>query len=79
MNKLYSNIDELKEDLKKNGEILLDFSDEELKLRKTPEDTWMCCGSTSKGNKVLGMKIVFYDTFCCTPQSDLMIRYIIVS
>lgn len=79
MNKLYSSITDLAEDLKKNGEIILDFSDEELKIRKTPEDTWMCCGSTSKGNKVLGMKIKFYDTFSYTPQHDLMIRYIIVS
>lgn len=79
MNKLYSSITDLAEDLKKNGEIILDFSDEELRISKTPEDTWMCCGSTSKGNKILGMKIKFYDTFSCTPQHDLMIRYIIVS
>lgn len=79
MNKLYSSITDLAEDLKKNGEIILDFSDEELRIRETPEDTWMCCGSTSKGNKILGMKIKFYDTFSCTPQHDLMVRYIIVS
>ncbi len=79
MNKLYSDLKDLEEDLKKNGEILLDFSDEELKNKNTPDDSLVCCGSTSKGNKVLGMKIVFYDTFSCTPQSDLMIRYIVVS
>lgn len=78
-NKVYYCIKDLKEDLKKNGEILLDFSDEELKNENTPNDSLMCCGSTSKGNKVLGMKIKFYDTFSGTPQSDLMIRYIIVS
>lgn len=79
MNKLYSNVKDLKEDLKKNGEILLDFSDQELKNKDTPNDSWVCCGSTSKGDKILGMKIVFYDSFSGTPQSDLMIRYIIVS
>lgn len=31
MNKVYYSIKDLKEDLKKNGEIVLDFSDEELK------------------------------------------------
>ena len=77
MNNLYSNIKDLEEDLKKNGEILLDFSDKELKT--TLNDNWICCGSTSKGNKVLGMKIIYYDTFSHTPQSDFMIRYIIVS
>lgn len=79
MNKLYSELKDLEEDLKKNGEILLDFSDEELKNKDVPVNSWMCCGSTSKGNKVLGMKIEFYDTFQFTAQSDTMIRYIIVS
>ena len=79
MNKLYSDLKDLEEDLKKNGEILLDFSDEELRNKNTPDDSWMYCGSTSKGNRVLGMKIEFYDSFSCTPQYDLMIRYIIVS
>lgn len=31
MNKVYYSIKDLKEDLKNNGEIVLDFSDEELK------------------------------------------------
>lgn len=79
MNKLYSDLKDLKVDLIKNGEILLDFSDEELKNYDVPHDYWICCGNTSKGNRVLGMKIKFYDTFSGTPQSDLMIRYIVVS
>ena len=79
MNKLYSDIEDLKEDLKKNGEIILDFSDEELKNKDTPNDSWVCCGNTSKGNRVLGMKIAFGDSFSNTPQIDTMIRYIVVS
>ena len=79
MNKLYSGIEELKKDLKKNGEIILDFSDEELKNEDSPNDYWMCCGNTSKGNKVLGMKIAFGDSFSNTPQFDTMIRYFVVS
>ena len=78
-NKVYYFIKDLKDDLNKNGEILLDFSDEELKNGNTPNDSWVCCGSTSKGDKILGMKISYYDTFSGTPQSDLMIRYIVVS
>ena len=53
MNKLYSNVKDLKEDLKKNGEIILDFSDEELKNEDTPNDSWVCCGSTPKETKYL--------------------------
>ena len=79
MNKLYSDIEDLKEDLKKNGEIILYFSDEELKNKDTPNDSWVCCGSTSKGDKILGMKIAFGDSFSNTPQFDTMIRYIVVS
>ena len=79
MNKVYYSIKDLKEDLKNNGEIVLDFSDEELKNEDTSNDCWMCCGNTSKGNRVLGMKIKCYDIFSGTPQYDLMIRYIIVS
>ncbi len=77
MNKLYSNIEDLKKDLVGNGELLVDFSDEELKT--SDSDSWVSCGSTSRGNKVLGMKITFPDTFGCTAQYDVMIRYIIVS
>ena len=79
MNKVYYSIKDLKEDLKKNGEIVLEFSDEELKNEDTPNDCWTCCGNTSKGNRVLGMKIKCYDIFSGTPRYDLMIRYIIVS
>ena len=79
MNKLYSDIEELKKDLKKNGEIILYFSDEELKNKDILNDSWVCCGSTSKGNKILGMKIAFGDSFSNTPQFDTMIRYIVVS
>ena len=77
MNKLYSDIEDLKTDLKKNGEILLsDFSVEAAKT--APADTWVCCGSTSKGNRVLAMNIEFGDVFGETPQIASMIRYIIV-
>jgi hypothetical protein len=77
MNKLYSNIEDLKKDLKENGEILLsDFSDDAVKT--TPADTWVHCGCTSKGNSILAMNIEFGDVFSETPQVASMIRYIVV-
>lgn len=78
MNKLYSDIEELKKDLKENGEIIIsNFSKEA--IENLDDDRWVFCGSTSRGNHIMAMKIKFYDSFSCTPQHDLMIRYIIVS
>lgn len=78
MNKLYSDIEDLKEDLKKNGEIIIcDFSKEA--IENLDNDKWVFCGSTSRGNHIMAMKITFGDSFSNTPQFDTMIRYIVIS
>ena len=78
MNKLYSDIEELKKDLKENGEIIIsDFSKEA--IENLDNDRWVFCGSTSRGNHIMAMKITFGDSFSNAPQFDTMIRYIVVS
>ena len=78
MNKLYSDIEEIKKDLKENGEIIIsDFSKEA--IENLDNDKWVFCGSTSRGNHIMAMKIAFGDSFSNTPQFDTIIRYIVIS
>ena len=54
MNKLYSDIEELKKDLKENGEILIgDFSKEA--IENLDNDKWVFCVCTSRGNHIMSL------------------------
>lgn len=69
MNKLYTNLNELKEE---NPNAILKSD-----VNVDCEDGWVEIG-TVDNKRILAISIRYYDTFSCTPCSDVMLRYIIV-
>ena len=69
MNKLYTNLNELKEE---NPNAILKSD-----VNVDCEDGWAEIG-TVDNKRILAISIRYYDTFSCTPCSDVMLRYIIV-
>lgn len=72
--KIYSSIDEIKEDY----EIIDINNDTSNDYKSMGDDTWTCIAKTKTGKSIVAMKIIFYDTFSGTPQHDYMIRYMVI-
>lgn len=69
MNKLYTSLDELKDE---NPSAVFMPG-----VNVDCDDGWVQVG-TVDDKRILAISIRYYDTFNCTPCSDVMCRYIIV-
>ena len=69
MNKLYTSLDELKEE---NPSAIFMPG-----VNVDCDDGWVEVGTVGD-KRILCVSIRYYDTFNCTPCSDVMLRYIIV-
>ena len=73
MNKIYTLTD-----IKNMDDVIIDNIALDSFINFKESDISQTIGHTQKGDQIICMKISYGDTFSCTPQTDELLRFIIV-